>query len=126
MDPGNRQVAVLRLPSRHPRGRSIRLLELRSGKITLATYLRSNCARPCDRPSSPWFAPCGTLTVTKTNPNSAPLLLPNVRWDYIFARWPSGRRGGVGHPLCAEVVGTTAKKGIVPSDHHAVLADLRY
>jgi endonuclease/exonuclease/phosphatase family metal-dependent hydrolase len=65
-------------------------------------------------------------TVTKTNPNAAPLLLPNLRWDYIFARWPSGRPGGVGHPLHAEVVGTTTKKGIVPSDHHAVLADLRY
>lgn len=65
-------------------------------------------------------------TVTKTNPNSAPLLLPNLRWDYIFVRWPSGRPGGVGHPVNAEVVGVAAKKGIVPSDHYAVLADLRY
>jgi steroid delta-isomerase-like uncharacterized protein len=37
-------------------------------------------------------------TVTKSNPNSAPLLLPNLRWDYIFVRWPSGRPGGIGHP----------------------------
>lgn len=65
-------------------------------------------------------------TVTKANPNSAPLLLPNLRWDYIFVRWPSGRPGGVGHPLHAEVAGATAKKGVVPSDHYAVLADLRY
>ena len=65
-------------------------------------------------------------TVTKTNPSSAPLLLPDLRWDYIFARWPSGRPGGVGHPLHARVVGAAAKKGSVPSDHYAVLADLRY
>lgn len=65
-------------------------------------------------------------TVTRTNPNSAPLLLPDLRWDYIFTRWPSGRPGGVGHPLHAEVVGTAAKQGLVPSDHYAVLADLRY
>ncbi len=65
-------------------------------------------------------------TVTKANPNSAPLLLPNLRWDYIFVRWPSGRPGGVGHPLRAAVVGRTPKNGVVPSDHYAVLADLRY
>lgn len=64
-------------------------------------------------------------TMTKTNPNSAPLLLPNLRWDYIFVSWPSGP-GGVGHPVHAAVAGTEAKAGIVPSDHYAVVADLRY
>jgi endonuclease/exonuclease/phosphatase family metal-dependent hydrolase len=65
-------------------------------------------------------------TVTKTNPNSAPLLIPNSRWDYIFVRWPSGRPGGVGHPVHARIVGAEARHGVVPSDHYAVLADLRY
>jgi endonuclease/exonuclease/phosphatase family metal-dependent hydrolase len=64
-------------------------------------------------------------TMTKTNPNSASLLLPNLRWDYIFASWPSGP-GGVGHPLHAEVAGSDATDGVVPSDHYAVVAELRY
>lgn len=66
-------------------------------------------------------------TMTKTNPNAAPLLLPNLRWDYIFVPWPSGRPGGVGHPVHAQVVGAEARSGgVIPSDHYAVLADLRY
>jgi endonuclease/exonuclease/phosphatase family metal-dependent hydrolase len=47
-------------------------------------------------------------TIAKTNPNSAPLLLPNLRWDYIFVSWPSGPGGG-GHPVHAEVVGAAAR-----------------
>jgi endonuclease/exonuclease/phosphatase family metal-dependent hydrolase len=64
-------------------------------------------------------------TMAKANPNSAPLLLPNLRWDYIFVRWPSGP-GGIGHPVHAEVAGTVATDGVVPSDHYAVCAELRY
>lgn len=64
-------------------------------------------------------------TVAKANPNSAPLLLPDVRWDYVFVNWPSGP-GGVGHPVHAEVVGARARDGVVASDHYAVLGDLRY
>jgi len=64
-------------------------------------------------------------TMVKTNPNSAPLLLPNLRWDDIFVRWPSAP-GGIGPPLHAEVAGTDATDGVVPSDHYAVCADLRY
>jgi endonuclease/exonuclease/phosphatase family metal-dependent hydrolase len=64
-------------------------------------------------------------TMTKTNPNSAPLLLPNLRWDYIFVSWPSGP-GGVGHPVHAEVAGVEGRDGVVPSDHYAVLTELRY
>lgn len=64
-------------------------------------------------------------TLVKTNPNAAPLLLPNLRWDYIFVSWPSGP-GGVGHPVLAQVVGEAARDGVVPSDHCAVLAELRY
>ena len=64
--------------------------------------------------------------MAKANPNAAPLLLPNLRWDYILVRWPSGRPGGVGHPVRAEVVGVHERNGLVPSDHYAVVADLRY
>jgi endonuclease/exonuclease/phosphatase family metal-dependent hydrolase len=64
-------------------------------------------------------------TMMKTNPNSVPLLRPNLRWDYIFLSWPSGP-GGVGHPLHAEVAGTDATDGVVRSDHYAVVAELRY
>jgi endonuclease/exonuclease/phosphatase family metal-dependent hydrolase len=76
-------------------------------------------ARHTARDESPGY------TKVKTNPNSAPLLLPNLRWDYIFASWPSGP-GGVGHPVRAEVVGSGARAGVVPSDHYAVLAEMRY
>jgi endonuclease/exonuclease/phosphatase family metal-dependent hydrolase len=65
------------------------------------------------------------FTMTKDNPNSAPLLLPNLRWDYIFVSWPSGA-GGVGHPVHAELAGRAPINGVVPSDHYAVVADLRY
>jgi endonuclease/exonuclease/phosphatase family metal-dependent hydrolase len=64
-------------------------------------------------------------TMMKTNPNSVPLLRPNLRWDYVFLNWPSGP-GGVGHPLHAEVAGTDATDGVVRSDHYAVVAELRY
>ena len=64
-------------------------------------------------------------TMARTNPNSAPLLLPNLRWDYIFVNWPSGP-GGVGHPVHAAVVGAEAKGGVFPSDHFGVMADIRY
>ena len=67
----------------------------------------------------------GGHTITKGNPHSAPLLLPNLRWDYIFVSWPS-LPGGVSHTLSAEVVGTQPRNGVVPSDHYAVVAELRY
>jgi endonuclease/exonuclease/phosphatase family metal-dependent hydrolase len=65
------------------------------------------------------------FTLAKANPNAAPLLLPNLRWDYIFVNWPS-LAGGGGHPVHAEIAGAEAVNGVVPSDHYAVLADLRY
>lgn len=66
-------------------------------------------------------------TMVRANPNAAPLLLPDLRWDYIFVRWPSARPGGLGHPVHARVAGTEATAaGVVPSDHYAVVADLRY
>ena len=63
--------------------------------------------------------------MTKSNPNSAPLLLPNLRWDYLFVNWPSGP-GGLGHPVHAEVLGMEPRGGVVPSDHYALAAELRY
>ena len=45
----------------------------------------------------------GGYTMTRANPNSAPLLLPNLRWDYIFVNWPS-LPGGVNHPDRKSVV----------------------
>jgi len=65
-------------------------------------------------------------TMSRANPNTAPLLLPNLRWDYVFVRWPSGRPGGVGHPVHAEIAGREERNGVVPSDHFAVVVDLRY
>jgi hypothetical protein len=44
--------------------------------------------------------------------------------DHIFSAWP--RRGGAGHPVHCEVVGTETVDGVLPSDHYGVLADLRY
>jgi endonuclease/exonuclease/phosphatase family metal-dependent hydrolase len=64
-------------------------------------------------------------TMAKTNPNAAPLLLPNLRWNYIFVNWPS-LAGGGGHPVHAEIAGAEPVNGIVASDHYAVVADLRY
>jgi endonuclease/exonuclease/phosphatase family metal-dependent hydrolase len=64
-------------------------------------------------------------TMTKSNPNAAPLLLPDLRWDYVFVSWPS-LAGGVSHPVHAEIVGTETHGGVVPSDHYGVVADLRY
>src|SRR5438045_3894112 len=50
-------------------------------------------------------------TMAKANPNAAPLLLPDLRWDYIFVSWPSGP-GGIGHPLTASLVGRDAHDGV--------------
>jgi endonuclease/exonuclease/phosphatase family metal-dependent hydrolase len=68
----------------------------------------------------------GGHTMARGNPNAAPLLLPDLRWDYVFVRWPSGRPGGVGHPVRAALAGAEARHGVVPSDHYAMVADLRY
>jgi endonuclease/exonuclease/phosphatase family metal-dependent hydrolase len=63
---------------------------------------------------------------TWSNANSwaAPALLPDRRIDYVFSAWP--RRGGAGHPVRCELVGTQPVDGVLPSDHYGVLAELRY
>ena len=63
-------------------------------------------------------------TWARANSWAAPLLWPDRRIDHVFSAWP--RRGGAGHPVRCEVIGTEAVDGVVPSDHYGVLADLRY
>ena len=64
------------------------------------------------------------LTWSRSNPWAAPALLPDRRIDYIFTGWPRG--GGVGSVVEAKVIGTAPIDGVVPSDHYAVLAVIRY
>lgn len=63
-------------------------------------------------------------TWSNANPWARPLLWPDRRIDYIFTATP--RRGGVGHPLSATLLGTQPVEGMCPSDHYAVQADIRY
>lgn len=64
-------------------------------------------------------------TISKDNPNTAPLLIPDLTWDYVFVGWPSGA-SGAGHPVRAWLAGTSEVDGIVPSDHYALAVELRY
>jgi endonuclease/exonuclease/phosphatase family metal-dependent hydrolase len=63
-------------------------------------------------------------TWARSNPWAAPTLLPERRIDYVLTGWP--RRGGVGSATVAGLAGTEPIAGLVPSDHYAVYADLRY
>jgi endonuclease/exonuclease/phosphatase family metal-dependent hydrolase len=63
-------------------------------------------------------------TWARRNPWTAPVLLPDRRIDYILVGRP--RRGGAGHVVTCSLAGTEPVAGVVPSDHYAVLADLRY
>ncbi|MDM7831454.1 endonuclease/exonuclease/phosphatase family protein [Cellulomonas edaphi] len=63
-------------------------------------------------------------TWSRANPCTAPLLWPDRRIDYVFSA--TRRRGGAGHPVRAQLLGTEPVDGVWPSDHSAVLADLRY
>ena len=63
-------------------------------------------------------------TWARGNPWAAPALLPDKRIDYILVGRP--RRGGAGHVVGCAIAGTEPVAGIVPSDHYAVVADLRY
>jgi endonuclease/exonuclease/phosphatase family metal-dependent hydrolase len=64
------------------------------------------------------------LTWVNSNPLAAVSLLPDRRLDYIFSAWP--RRGGVGHPVSAQLLGVAPHGGLEISDHYGVCADLRY
>jgi endonuclease/exonuclease/phosphatase family metal-dependent hydrolase len=64
------------------------------------------------------------FTWSNDNPFAFHDLEPNRRIDYVFAGWPKAR--GAGHVVRCEVVGIDPVGGIHPSDHYAVLAELRY
>ena len=66
----------------------------------------------------------GGHTWTRHNPWAAPALLPDRRIDYVLVGRP--RRGGAGHVVGCAIAGAEPVDGVVPSDHYAVVADLRY
>ena len=61
---------------------------------------------------------------TVENPYAALDLEPSRRIDYVLVGYP--RRGGAGHAVAARLAGLDPVDGVVPSDHLAVVADLRY
>ncbi len=63
-------------------------------------------------------------TWSNDNPLSVDSLAPARRIDYLLVGTP--RRGGAGHPVRAQLGGTDPVDGVQPSDHYAVVADLRY
>lgn len=64
------------------------------------------------------------ITWSNDNPHAAEDIEPARRIDYVLVGWP--KAGGRGHVLRAEVAGTEPVDGMVPSDHYAVVAELRY
>ena len=63
-------------------------------------------------------------TWSNDNPFAVHDLEPDRRIDYVFAGWPKAR--GAGHVVGASVEGIEPIDGVHPSDHYAVLAELRY
>lgn len=64
-------------------------------------------------------------TWSNRNPLAAPGLYPDRRFDYVLSAWP--RAGGAGHPTRCELLDAGGGPGRPPlSDHHGVLAELRY
>ncbi len=63
-------------------------------------------------------------TWSTANPYAAAGLEPDRRIDYVFAGWP--RAGGAGHVVNCEIAADQPIDGVWPSDHFAVVADLRY
>jgi endonuclease/exonuclease/phosphatase family metal-dependent hydrolase len=56
------------------------------------------------------------------NPHLVDAAWPRRRLDYVMVTWP--RPKPTGNPVGAELVGTTALGGVVPSDHYGVLVEL--
>jgi endonuclease/exonuclease/phosphatase family metal-dependent hydrolase len=73
----------------------------------------------CDRARPP-----DGMTWCNTNPFAAEAFEPDRRIDYVFAGWPKAE--GAGQILSCRVVGIDPIGGIHPSDHYAVVAELRY
>jgi endonuclease/exonuclease/phosphatase family metal-dependent hydrolase len=63
-------------------------------------------------------------TWSNSNPYARLDLEPDRRIDYVFAGWP--KAGGAGHVTRCTVEALDPVDGVVPSDHLAVLAELRY
>ena len=63
-------------------------------------------------------------TWANANPFAALALEPDRRIDYVLVGWP--KQGGAGHVTACRVEGTDIEGGITPSDHYAVVAELRY
>jgi len=64
------------------------------------------------------------FTWDNANPFAARDLEPNRRIDYVLAGWP--KEGGAGQILHARVEATDPVDGIHPSDHAAIVVELRY
>ncbi len=62
-------------------------------------------------------------TWSADNPMLAEANWPNRRLDYLFVSWP--RLKPAGRPVSIRLAGTRAIDGIQPSDHYAVVADVR-
>ena len=63
-------------------------------------------------------------TWSNANPFAARDLEPERRIDYVLVGWPKER--GAGHVVAATVEGVDPVGGVHPSDHYAVMAELRY
>ncbi len=64
------------------------------------------------------------FTWENSNPFAARDLEPDRRIDYVLAGWP--KPGGAGQVVAARVAGRAPVGGVHPSDHAAIVADLRY
>lgn len=64
------------------------------------------------------------FTWDNANPHVALELEPDRRIDYVLVGWPKSR--GAGHVVDCRLVGNVPVDGVWPSDHHAVMAELRY
>ncbi len=67
-----------------------------------------------DGPGHTWHA---------ANPYLADAAWPNRRLDYMLVSWP--RPKPFGHPARVWLAGTAPVDGVMPSDHYAVVVDLR-
>jgi endonuclease/exonuclease/phosphatase family metal-dependent hydrolase len=63
-------------------------------------------------------------TWDNANPYAVAQFEPNRRIDYILVGEP--KAGGAGHVVDCRVAGNEPLGGVWPSDHHAVVAELRY
>ena len=57
------------------------------------------------------------------NPYLADAVWPNRRIDYLLVSWPRPKQ--LGTPIRAWIAGDRPVDGVQPSDHYAVVADLR-